>query len=164
VTTPYVYLSLLHSPAEIMRAALVSMGLCLSPVSVQAEPTGTVWPAYATNEPSSPDSVVTCYDTADVGHGRDMITGERTSHRGVQIRVRSQYYAAGFKQAQNLAINTDENIWQMQVSITTAAGTATYIIWNVSRTSQVIPIGRDTPRTQRRIFTINTLMAVTRIA
>ena len=156
---------LYNSPADVIRWLLVQLGTnTITLASGQTIPIGLVtdpttsqsWPCYASDEPDTPDNVVTIYDTQGRDDGRSMIDGERYEHHGIQIRVRAQSHVVGFLQARQIAVVLDQAVFRVGVTI---AG-HNFFVPCVSRTSGVIPLGRDTPNTKRRIFTINAVCPI----
>jgi len=143
--------SLAHSPADILRYSLIALGLGADPTAVS--PT---WPIYVGAEPNVPDNVITLYDTEGRSDGRMNPTGERAEHHGIQVRVRAINHTTGYAKARAIAVALDESIVLTTVTI---SGT-TYLIHAVSRTSDVIPLGKDVSTSKRSLFTINALAAL----
>lgn len=138
-----------HSPAFILRATLVALGLGSEPGS------GGAWPVYATSEPSDPDAVLTIYNTAGRDDGRTMIDGERQERHGFQVRVRSGTEAMGYSKARTVALALD-GLWRQGLLIEGVF----YRIQSVTRTTDVLSLGREAPTSQRRLFTVNGLVAL----
>jgi len=88
--------TLAHSPAEIVRQLLVDLELGVNPPSAG-------WQAYSTSEPTSPDNVITVYDTAGRSHGRDSVINDRQEHHGIQVRVRSATFRDGWLKSNIIA-------------------------------------------------------------
>ncbi len=141
-----------HSPADVLRWALVQQGVVTDPTL------GTLqtWPAYVASEPSAPDDVVTLYDTAGVLHGREHVSGETQEHHGVQVRVRSADHPSGWAKARAVAQVLDTGLYQSTVTI----GPDTYLLHAVTRTTDVIALGVNVPDTRRDLFTINALISL----
>jgi hypothetical protein len=139
-----------HSPALVIRQALVDLGLSTDPEF------GNDWPAFATKEPDRPDSVITCYDTAGRDLGRTVPDQGRTELHGVQVRVRSGAFAAGWAKANALALALD-GLYRLTVVVD---GTP-YLVRHVARTTGVLSLGLDSPTTARRLFTVNALASIT---
>lgn len=142
--------TLTHSPADVLRHLLVELGQGVLP-SV-----GGDWPIYVGAEPNTPDSVVTLYDTAGRDDGRVMSDGERQEHHGVQIRLRDPDHQSGYLKARAVALALDQDIAQSEQTI---AGT-TYTVHAVSRTTDVISLGKEVPKSKRNLFTINVVVAL----
>lgn len=144
--------SLTHSPADILRRLLINLGLGTLPTT-----TVTSWPIRAHNESDTPDNQITIYDTVGKKNGRTMFDGEVQEHHGFQIRIRSSNSVDGYTKARAIAVTLDEVIYQNNVVI----GGTTYCVHSVTRTTDVIAIGKEasTP-TKRSIHTINGLISV----
>lgn len=140
--------TLTHSPADILRYALASLGLgSLAPASP--------WPVYAGQEPSSPDDCITVYDVAGTDSGY-VQQGERQEQHGWQVRIRGQDHATGYTKARAVAVALDEDLYHLTVTI----GAASYLIWSATRTSDVLALGLESPASQRHLFTVNGTICV----
>jgi hypothetical protein len=146
-------LPLLHSPADLIRHALIALGLGSDPLL------GGQWPVYATNEPSMPDNCITVYDTAAQGDGRAMVDGESFEHRGIQVRVRGADHATGYVKTYAIRRSLDEDLYGMLLTLSGA----TYELYNIAR-STILVLGKDTPNTKRSLFTINMTLATYRLS
>ena len=143
---------LTHSPADVVRRVLIALGLGTDPsLSPQQS-----WPVFSDGEPDRPDSVITVYDTAGKRKGRTMTDGEVQEYHGIQIRIRSSAHSAGYLKARALAIALDGDVYQETVTI----GSKTYLIHQLSRTSDVLRLGKESPVSKRCLFTINALAMV----
>jgi Bacteriophage minor capsid protein len=158
------------SPADVVRWLLVHLGeSTIMMPNGQTIPAGLAtdpnldpqqpWPCYASDEPDGPDSVITVYDTQGRDDGRSMIDGERYEHHGIQIRVRAVTHREGYLKARQIAVAIDQAVINKYVAFGDGTGRA-YNIPCISRTSNVIPLGKDTPNTKRRIFTINAVCPI----
>jgi hypothetical protein len=150
--------TLLDSPAMVMQQAIINASLGTLPTVPQAQT--TPWPVYCSLEPDAPDNVVTVYDQAGQDDGREMIIGDRVIHYGIMVKFRAVDHPTGFPVAQAMADWIDRRINQMLV----ATNAATYVIWNMSRKTDVVMLGRDVPRTQRSLFSISATAAISRVA
>lgn len=144
--------TLTHSPARIVAQMLIGMGHGTNPL---AEPLGD-WPVYADAEPPLPDSVITVRDTAGRDGGREHVQGERAEHHGILIRVRSSTHEGGYAKARALAVALDQDVYQESLSISGSS----YRVHCVTRTGDVIVLGKQLPQNKRSLFTINALVAV----
>jgi len=146
--------SIAHSPADILRHLLVDDSIGVLP-SV-----GGTWPIYVANEPNSPDSVITIYDTVGQNTGRFQDNGEIQTRHGVQIRLRDPNHTDGYIKANEITEHLDKQIDWKNVTISST----TYTIFSVSRTTDVIPLGMETEEqtviSKRNIFTINALITL----
>ena len=140
---------LTHSPADILRYALIDQSLGTLPTD------GSSWPIFVSVEADTPDDAITVFDTTSIHQGRTQNDGRVYELYGAQIRVRSQNHVDGYTKAQAITIALDEDIYQQLVNI----GGTTYVVWQVSRTSGVLALGKQTPSSKRDIFTINVAAA-----
>jgi len=138
-----------HSPSKIMRQLLIDLGL--------GSDEGASWPVKYSQEPDTPDSVITVYDTTPKMQGRFMINGEVQENPGIQIRIRDANHDDGFAKANAIMIALDQSVRLTAVTVEDAVGTGIteYLIHNVSRASGVLPIGTETPTSRRHLFTLN---------
>jgi hypothetical protein len=136
-----------HSPADILRYALASRGVGSNPVTAPNQD----WPIYANSEPDLPDNVITVYDTDGDNSGRTMVDGVMQGWDGVQVRVRSMSPRVGREKADEVARVLAEGIYRDAVTIEGV----NYLLQNLSKVSNVLPLQRDTPNTKRSLFTIN---------
>jgi len=142
--------SLTHSPAQIISQLLIDLALGTAPAD-----NGT-YPVYTAIEPDSPDNVITVTDQVGRISGRQQVTGQVSEHHGAQIRVRNQEHKAGFTKARAVLIELDETVVLNTVSI----DSSTYTVYAISRTTDVLAIGKETPTSKRDIFTINVVVAL----
>jgi hypothetical protein len=146
------YDTLAHSPADIISRLLITIG-------VGEEPPGTPnpgWPVYVSGEPTSPDNVITVYDTAGIYHGRTQVDGQTQLHRGIQVRVRSTTHDVGFNKAQEVAVAMAQDVYDEYVVIETSR----YLVHCLSRISEVLPLGKEVPSGKRSLFTVNALASI----
>ena len=148
--------TLVHSPADVIRTLLIDLGLGTAPSDE-----GT-WPIYVGQEPDSPDSVITVYDTAGLLQGRTMPDGEMQEKHGFQVRVRDANHYQGYEKAREIAVALDESVSLDGVSVGDDAGTGkqAYIVYAVSRRGGVLSLGKDVQRTKLNLFTINAVVAL----
>lgn len=149
--------SLLHSPADIIRQLLVDLGL-------GNDSNSNTWPTFVGSEPGSPDNVLTVFNTAGRDQGRHMIDGTRQTFPGVQIRVRSALPAVGYSKAGTIADALDASVYNRTVNVETINGVAaaSYTVHALSRTTDVLDIGKDVPNSRRSIYTINATVTLKR--
>ena len=144
--------SLTHSPADIARRLLISLGLGSDP-----SPTGTAdWSVYVGAEPQSPDNCITLFDTEGRISGNTQPDGEIQEYHGLQIRVRGADYATGYTRARRIAVALDTDVERDSVTISSN----TYCACSVTRVSDVIHLGQDKPASRRQVFVINALANV----
>ena len=142
--------TLTHSPADVVRNLLIGLGFGTTPSDAGS------WPIYVASEPNTPDSVITVFDTVGTDSGREMVLGERQEHHGIQIRIRDAEHADGYTKARVIAVALDETI----VNNTSNVSSTGYTVYAITRTSDVLAIGKETPTSKRSIFTINALVAL----
>lgn len=142
-----------HSPSDIVRNVLIDLGLGSDPAANQ------VWPIFASGEPDKPDSCITVYDTAGIDLGRIQFDGEREESYGIQVRVRSAAHTAGHKKTNEIAIALDKDLLDMNISL----GASDYNVWCANRSSTVLVLGRESPNTNRRLFTVNVIVVIDQI-
>lgn len=148
-------LPFLHSTADVMQSLLIQMGLADDPMDTGTA--GIGWPAFVADEPSEPDNAITCYDTTPIDDGRIQTDGECIRHPGVQVRVRGRTHAAGFAKADALRRALNEDVYDELVNISGSR----YLVHCVNG-AEVLFIGRESPETRRRLFTINATVTLDR--
>lgn len=136
-----------HSPADIVRYALISLAQGTLPSA------GGAWPISVRKELDTPDETMTVFNTQGKNDGRSMIDGERDEHPGVMIRVRAKDEPTAYLKAQSVAEALDR-LYQEEVTI----GEESYLLHSVSRTSNVIPA--SDPNSERKLFTINAIVSI----
>lgn len=141
--------TLTHSPAQIIKKLMVDMGLGLEPPNVP-------WPIYYSSEPDAPDSVITVYDTQGLTGQRANPDGERSEFHGIQVRVRAANHGNGFLKGRAIAVAFDQDVYLESVTI----GAATYMVQAITRTSDVLVLGKDTPTSKRSLFTLNAVCSL----
>lgn len=144
--------SLAHSPADILRQLLVDLDLGSYPANPP-----DAWPVYVASEPDRPDECVTVYDTAGRPQGRLQVSGEKPELHGVQVRVRSARPPEGWAKARTIAVALDESVYAETVTMT---GGSSYCVHSVTRTTDVVPLGKESPQSKRSIFVLNALVCL----
>jgi hypothetical protein len=140
--------ALRHSVANVIRHLLIDLGLGSYPLSAAGE---ALWPIYIVGEPSSPDDVITVYNTDGADGGRVMNTGERQEHSGFLVRVRSSTHDGGAEKARAIAVAMDEQVYRRVVTV----GAYSYVVHSISRTTDVIDLAKESLQAKRSIMTIN---------
>lgn len=146
-------LPLLHSPAHILQRLLIALGLGTAP-----PPPVAAWPVYRSHEPNLPDNCITVYSTEGQSDGYSQIDGEDLCRRGVQVRVRAETDDVGAVKAEAIAHAFDQIAYDEEIAI----GASAYVVHVITRTGNVIALGRDAPDSDRRLFTINAVASITR--
>lgn len=141
--------TLTHSPADVLRRLLIAIGQGVTPASG----TNSNWPIFESQEPSSPDNVVTTYDVDGRDFGRTGLTGERFEHHGVQVRVRAATKPVCWRKMREICVALDEDVYQESVTID---GT-NYFVHAVHRVSKPLYNGLE-PGTQRHVYTMSVIV------
>ena len=144
-----------HSPADVLSRLLVLLGVGTDP---DTEPLGN-WPVYTDTEPALPDNLLRVRDTSARDDGRTQPDGERQEHHGFQLTIRSQTFPVGYTKARAAAVALD-GFYQDEVTI----GVKTYLIHQVSRSSDVIALGQEKAQSRRYLFTVNGLATLRMLA
>ena len=144
-----------HTPANIVRYALIDEGLGILAPSTPWPPTQT-WPIVYMSEPDTPNEVITVFPTRGRMLGSAMHSGRWFEKHGVLIRVRATSDVAdtGGIKAQAIVTAIDESIYDRTITI----GASRYLIHCFTRTSDVLYLGKQVPDNRRSLFTINTLV------
>jgi hypothetical protein len=143
---------LLHSPAEIVRQLLIDLGLG---VNKNVEPAGA-WPVFYDSRPGDPDSLIVVTDTQGRDFGFSQLDGSMIEHFGFQVYVRARTHEDGWPKARQIATALDRNCCRVSVTL---KGT-TYCIASVTRSSQVLRLGKEIEATKRSQFSINATVAL----
>lgn len=146
-------LTLQHSPADILRYALIQNN---QGADIEVS---NVWPIVVAVEPASPENCITIYNTDGQKDGRSMVTSDIFTHFGVQIRVRCSNEKTGFQKA-NMIRDALAQIYYEAVTIDSDQ----YLLACVTKIGSVLGLGKDAPNSKRSLFTINTMLAVRRTA
>lgn len=144
---------LTHSPADVIRHLLVNLGGGVLPSA------GGSWPIYVDSEPDTPDSVITLYDTAGIIQGRTHIDGEIQEKHGILVRVRAASHTTGYTKARAIAVLMDETAKRDIVTI----GGTNYFVNAITRTTDVIRLGKNKPTSNRNLFTINAIVSLRQV-
>ena len=143
------------SPAILLRQYIIDV------ITLLQTPSGAaVWPCYVGFMPDGdfvPDDSVCIYDTAGVKDGRLMV-GPTIQHYGIQLRIRSTEYQEGWTRADAISSGLDA-----VVNYDLDYNGETYHIYNVSRTTPIVPLGMEEETKRRWLFTANFLVTVSQI-
>jgi hypothetical protein len=145
---------LTHSPADVLRRLLISLGHGTAPSA------DGLWPIYTGTLPDSPDSALLITDTAGISQGRFQNDGETQESHGIQILVRDGKSTDGFEKARAVGVALDESIRLNSVTLAdnTGTGNSTYLVYMAGTRSGPFAIGQEKPGSKRHLFTINALM------
>jgi hypothetical protein len=138
-----------HSPADVVRWALVQAGLLADPAA------GTVWPGYYPSAPDRPDDVAVLSDQAGYDGYRVQLTGEQEQYNGFQVWLRCADPVAGRSKMD--AIN--DWMWTTVYDLTVVIGSSSYLIQSFTHIGDVLPIGRE-QTTDRYLYTLNAMLNV----
>lgn len=154
--------SLTHSPADVIRNLIIDLGDGTAHGS-GSTPVGD-WPVYVGQEPNSPDSLITCYDTAGETQGKTQIDGQVQERYGVQIRVRDANFHDGQKKAREIAVALDPvTLTSVEVGEDAGTGGDTYLVMNVTRRSGPLSLGKNVTTSKLNLFTINVVVALQQV-
>lgn len=138
-----------HSPADVLRSALVDLGLGSTPTNPPGD-----WPVYVDSRPDRPDAAIVITDTAGQNQAR-VFQGERAELYGVQILVTGATAAVAYPKAQDIATALDTGIKLLWVSI----GLSAYLINSVVRSpGPVLRLGKGKPGDSLSRYVINALV------
>lgn len=143
---------LASSPSRIVQELLIQAGVCSDPTSdpVQA------WPVYYDGEPSTPDNVVTVYDTDGEVDGRTGVDNTQVGRYGLKIRFRSVDSLTGWLQAGAVKDKLLNALWQ-ELTV----DEHTYLVECFSGIGRILRLGKESPTSKRNLFTVNAFVAVT---
>lgn len=142
--------TLLHSPGDILRRALISLAIGSNPDVA----TVGAWPVYCAVEPNSPDNCLTVYDSPDsVQSGRMNI--EVVEFPSVQVKVRAVDHQTAYLKASAIASAMDD-ILRRNVSM--PDNTVYLLAWVHRRPFGYS--GLEKPASRRHIITINAYLSV----
>jgi hypothetical protein len=130
----------------------LGLGVAASYSSVGAY-TGDPWPVFMAGEPEQPDSAITVYDTAGRVQAFLQPSGLAIEHHGFQVRVRAAAHTAGYIKANAIAVKLDQIVRLRSVQI----GAVIYLVHAVTRSSEVLVLGTESPTSKRKLFTINAM-------
>ncbi len=148
-------MTLSNSPAEIVRALLILLGLGTDP-SPWSTGVGNPWPVIVEGEPNAPDNLLKVTDTVGHDDGRNMTEGEVNYHHGFQIKVRSSDHPTGYAKTDSIRTAIATAVGGTSVTV----GVHTYQVWCVAHIGPVLPIGKETPSSKRSLFTLNATLSV----
>ncbi len=149
--------ALLTSPAYILASYIIeqAIGSMTDPVD------DNDWPLYVSRMPDGSDIKTNCgtlYDTSGLKDGR-LAEGTVIQHYGLQLRIRSDTHLVGWAKAEAIAIALDGVSNEVL-----AVGSYNYQIYNIRRMGPVISLGMEIGTKARRLFTVNFLVTLKRIA
>lgn len=146
-----------HSPADVVRQLLIDLGLGTA-ISTAGAPTGA-WPVYHASAPPEPDRIITVRSTTGIDGGRSHPDGERLTHHGIQVAIRSVSESEGYIKANAIAIALDQSVRRVTVTV----DGVNYLVYCFSKVGDVIPAGKETPTSKRSLFTINPMVSLRKV-
>ena len=154
-----------HSPADVVRWALIALGLGTEPAANLA------WPIHVTKEPDEPDEAITIYNVPGRVDGRHMVGGETQEHPGIQVRVRAALPPVAWAKISQVMTALD-GMENELVSINTVGVTSTslrvYLLISVTRHGSIMDHGKGAPATSgqtaptslRNVFVANAVVSL----
>jgi len=143
----------MSSPADIIRQLLIDLNLATEGLT-------SSWPVFVSFLPGTPDNALGIYDTAGKLDGRIMQSGEQVAHPGIQVVVRGSIYPDARKKAEDIAVALDAQIR----TIVVMDSMDSYILHNVSRSGDIIPLGVEQEGDRRRhLLSINAVVTINQI-
>lgn len=147
-------LTLLHPPARILAQLIADLGLGSIPSATSVG----AWPVYTSNEPNTPDNVISTYRTTDVIDGRASNTGEVIRYQGVQVRVRARSYAVADVRTEAIFKALTETVYRRAVTVEST----TYNVSSVRPTSGPVELkARNKPVSEHTVFVANFVLTLT---
>lgn len=143
--------ALTHSPADILAAHLIQLGLGVASSTAD-------WTVRVDKEPSDPDRCITVYNTEGQGDGRSMIDGDSWDEYGFQVRVRGRSSQEAWKKAADIE-DLIQSVPQSYNRTVNVDGTA-YVLLCCVKVSQPIRVGVDSPQGRRHLVTVNGLIVI----
>ena len=144
------------TPATILAAFIInSLGKMTVPTD------GESWPLYSPHMPDGDNVETNCgvvHDTLGVNDVRSISSGVVSEHPGVQIRIRTNDYNAGFAKIEDIALALD-----VVANETFTIGSESYKIHNVSRASPITSLGVEPGTKRRMFFTVNYLLTLKKL-
>lgn len=142
---------LLHSPAEIVATALIVEQTGTSPLHDDED-----WQVHYADEPDLPDNVITVYDTTGKADGASMHDGYVWEHQGIMVRVRAATHRQGWRKADEVRETLARGLYYENVTI----NQSTYQLVCMGDVGSILPNGKESPNSARRVFTINCTVAI----
>ena len=153
--------ALQHSPADIVRWAMVAMGLGTNPLASNYQ--GADWPISAESELANPDNAIVVYTTMPKLDGRSMVDGEQATHWAWQIAVRGATKERdAWLKAFAIWRKLNESVLGMVLSINNlvGGGATVYEITCFAGVTGPTAVGTEAPRSKRHIYTLNGFFTV----
>jgi hypothetical protein len=139
--------TLAHTPAHIIRQLLIDLGL--------GADGGATWPVYYTLFPDAQDNQLGVFNTEGRTQGKAHVIGQTVEKYGIQIRIRGMDETVGLVKAHSI----DAALSPITRQSVTVDATA-YLVQALTRTSSILGLGRESPSSARRMFSINYLVSL----
>ncbi len=137
--------TLSHSPADVIQQMLIDRGLGTIPSD------RSTWPIFSSGEPTTPDNVITVYDTTGRERGRTMVDGKLHVAHGFQVRVRAVDHTTGWTKADATRWTLSQDTYQETVRVSSSL----YLVHAVVNIGVVLVLGKDIGNSKRSLFTVN---------
>lgn len=132
--------------ATVVAQYLIATGVVSKPGNNQA------WPCYVNRQPTTPNDLVTVYDTAGKMDGRMMRSGKVSEFPGILVRLRAVSYDSGELMGMRIIQKLDAAL----AAVVIVTGGKQYKLDSIQRTTNLIPLGPEEGGS-REIFTTNGL-------
>lgn len=142
-------MNLTHDPADILRYTLIGASQGTLPT------TNGSWPIYTSQEPNTPDNCITTYNTQGQLQGRIQKSGLYVEKPGIQIRIRATDHTTGHSKAKSIEAALDA-VYDDNVTISSNS----YEVHAVHRTASIAYLGKDSPSSNRHLFTLNVTVTI----
>ena len=154
----YLYVATLQSDAVSVSPAAVLAAFLQSAGVFSAYDADEAWPVYVSSMPDGagvPADCAVLYNTAGLFNGKTL-RGSVDCRYGVQLRVRSSTDSEGWVKI-NAAGRALDSVCRTIVLV----GEVEYVVYNVSRATPVIPLGRDiSSQALRYLHVLNVLVTL----
>jgi hypothetical protein len=149
-----------HSPADVTRQLLIDIGQC-SDLDTNGQATGD-WPVFESGEPNAPDNIVVVMDYEGPYEGSTQYDGERQGLDAIQIKIRSKTKRVGYMKATTIAdlLSLSPQVGGQAYERGVTVEDIRYIVHAYSRIGKVIPLGKESPTSTRRVFVVNVLVGI----
>jgi len=144
----------IHSPADIVRRALIALNLGSNPDAAGGP---GAWPVYCDDEPNTPDNIIAVHDTSDGVEGGRVMQGEEIEYPGVQVKVRAKDHPTCYAKASAIG-DALQDLVRAQVTMPTPEATVYLLAWMKRRPFGYV--GKEKPVSRRNIITINYYVSV----
>jgi len=106
-----------------------------------------------------PDNCITIYNTSGLVTGRTMIDGRVFQKHGLQFRVRSKDHPTGWTRIDALS-RFAQRVYEAAVHVTRDGVDSRYLIKCFVSIGNVLDLGKDANNSDRNLFTLNLMAAI----